>query len=145
MIGQALSMNWLKSEVLFKPSITTNSKDYIYYGLSAMYEEGEGIGNVTRTDFTSNLKDSMAAYSALFLPEKTEEGETIKFNIGILLHTSRQQILDKTSMLKGNAKYQDSLELMVSYAQSEYKIFEEVPITEKGIGRMTTDDANDQR
>jgi hypothetical protein len=44
-------------------------------------------------------------------------------------------------MLRGNAKYQDSLELMVSYAQSEYDIFEEVPITEKGIGRMTTDDA----
>jgi hypothetical protein len=48
-------------------------------------------------------------------------------------------------MLKGNAKYQDSLELMVAYAQKEYEIFQEVPITEKGIKRITTDDAKAQR
>jgi hypothetical protein len=68
MIGQAVSMGWLKSEVLFKSSIPARSKDYIYYGLSTMYVEGEGFGEVTRTNFTDNLKDSMAAYSALFRP-----------------------------------------------------------------------------
>lgn len=145
MIGQSISMGWLKSEKLFPSSIAPSSKDYVYYGLSALYEEGEGFGEITRTDFTTNLKDSMAAYSALFLPQKTDGGETIKFNVGILLHASRQQILDKTSMLKGNAKYQDSLELMVSYAQQKLEAFGEVPVTEKGIGRMTTDDAKAKR
>jgi hypothetical protein len=116
MIGQSISMGWLKSDVLFKSSIPARSKDYIYYGLSTMYVEGDGMGEVTRTNFTDNLKDSMAAYSALFRPQKSDDGETIKYNVGILLHTARQQILDKTSMLKGNAKYQDSLELMIKYA-----------------------------
>jgi len=48
-------------------------------------------------------------------------------------------------MLRGNAKYQDSLELMVTYSQKELALFAEVPITEKGIGRMTTDDAQEKR
>jgi hypothetical protein len=145
MIGQAIAQNWMSSDALFKPSIAAKSKDYLYYGLSAMYEEGKGLGEITRTNFTDNLKDSMAAYSALFLPQKSDEGEKIKYNVGVLLHTSRQQILDKTSMLRGNAKYQDSLELMVTFAQKELELFAEVPITEKGIGRMTTDDAQAKR
>jgi hypothetical protein len=142
MIGQSISAGWLKSEHFFKPSIPAKSKDYFYYGLSAKFQEGEGIGDVAVTNFTSNLKDSMAAYGALFAPDK--EGD-VKYNVGILLHTSRQQILAKTSMLRGNAKYQDSLEVMVSYAQKAFKLFVEVPVTEKGVGRMTTDDAKAER
>jgi len=90
MIGQTVAQNWMSSDALFKPSIAPKSTDYIYYGLSAMYEEGKGFGEITRTNFTDNLKDSMAAYSALFLPEKSDGGAKVKYNVGVLLHTSRQ-------------------------------------------------------